>query len=293
MLPNSFNPELLRQLQLLKLQARRSFLGSKQGGHLSLRRGHGIEFADYRKYEVGDNPRDIDWAVYARSDRLYIKRFQEEQDLTVLIVLDCSASMGTPAKERKWERARDLALAVAYVSLMQQDTVLFSALGKMHSPHCFGARAIHNLSKLVVDIRPAGDLDLVREVQLAASRVRFPGIAIFVSDFLMPLSDIFGAFDALRAKNLDISAIQVLSDSDLAPWLNATQATFVDSESGEEMTLLLDNNGQEQYQRILKRHNQELLQYLLDVQISYSQTVASQEFDQSIIDCLVESGLLK
>ena len=84
----TFTPAFLRQLELLRLRARRSYLGTRQGGHLSLKRGHGIEFSDYRKYELGDDPRHIDWSAYARSERLYIKRFREEQDLSVLLLLD-------------------------------------------------------------------------------------------------------------------------------------------------------------------------------------------------------------
>ena len=69
MLPASFTNEFLRQLELLRLQGRRAFLGTRQGGHLSIKRGHGIEFSDYRNYELGDHPRYIDWGVYARSER--------------------------------------------------------------------------------------------------------------------------------------------------------------------------------------------------------------------------------
>ncbi len=72
MLPESFTPQFLKQLELLKLNARRSFLGSRQGAHLSQKRGHGIEFSEYRKYELGDNPRYIDWGVYAQGIDNYI-----------------------------------------------------------------------------------------------------------------------------------------------------------------------------------------------------------------------------
>ena len=82
------NQAFLKQLELLKINSRRSFLGSRQGGHASIKRGHGIEFSDYRKYVPGDDPRHIDWNVYARTERVYVKRFQEEQDLSVFIFLE-------------------------------------------------------------------------------------------------------------------------------------------------------------------------------------------------------------
>ena len=101
-LPEAFTPEYLRQLELLRIRARRAFLGTKQGGHVSLKRGHGIEFSDFRQYQPGDDPRHIDWSVFARSERLYVKQFQEEQDLTVLLLIDSTASMVTPSNEKKW-----------------------------------------------------------------------------------------------------------------------------------------------------------------------------------------------
>src|SRR5262245_21429064 len=116
MLPATFTPEFLRNLELFKIKARRAYLGNRQGGHISPKRGHGIEFSDFREYELGDNPRWIDWGVYARTDRLYVRRYQEEQNLSVLVVVDASHSMRTPPEDKKWESARDLALALSYVA---------------------------------------------------------------------------------------------------------------------------------------------------------------------------------
>ena len=79
-------------------------MGMRQGGHASIKRGQGIEFSDYRQYQLGDNPRYIDWGLYGRSDKLYVKRFSEEQDLSVLIILDTSASMVTPISNRSTAR---------------------------------------------------------------------------------------------------------------------------------------------------------------------------------------------
>ncbi len=121
----------LKQLELFRIQARRSFLGSRQGGHASLKRGHGVEFSDYRKYEPGDDPRHIDWKLLARSERIYIKRFQEEQDLTVHIFIDTSASMFHEAK--KIERALEIAQALGYIALTQHDVVQLGLAGNINN----------------------------------------------------------------------------------------------------------------------------------------------------------------
>lgn len=293
MLPESFNRDLLRQLELLKLQGRRAFLGSRQGGHLSLKRGHGIEFSDYRQYELGDNPRHIDWGVYARSDRLYIKRFQEEQDLPVLLLLDTSSSMTTPAAERKWERARDVALAIAYVALMQQDSVRIGVLGRFVSPNYYGARAIHQVGDLLLGVAPGGQVDFPRAVRDAASQVRFPGVAIMISDFLLPFDQIQAAFGSLRAKNLDITAIQVLSESDRNPLAYGEPVIAVDSEDGREIELMLDDQTRAEYDQLLERHTARLTDYFAESRIGFSRVHTNEALDAYLVRGLTTTGLLR
>ena len=111
MLPALFTPQFLARLETLRIRARRQFLGSRPGGHLSPRRGTGLEFADYRHYTPGDDPRYIDWKLYSRTDRLYIKLFQEEEELYTYLFLDLSASMAYPVGNDKYVTARALALA--------------------------------------------------------------------------------------------------------------------------------------------------------------------------------------
>lgn len=257
-----------------------------------MRRGHGIEFSDYRKYEPGDNPRSIDWGVYARSDRLYIKRFQEEQDITLLILLDASASMGICRLNRKWSYARDFAIALAYVALMQQDLIILAVPGRAPQ-HFVGAKAIHSIADQAMKVRPAGNPDLIEVAKTAASRIRFPGMAVVISDFLMPLPQLYSIFNILRAKNLDIGAVQILSESDLQPWVQQQDGTFVDSETGEELDISFEAEGVESYRELLNKHNSRLSDFLIDSQIRQSQIRSGDAFDDALMDCLLESGLLQ
>jgi uncharacterized protein (DUF58 family) len=292
MLPAVFTPELLHTLELLQIRSRRAFLGTRQGGHLSVKRGHGIEFSDYRKYELGDSPRHIDWGVYARSDRLYVKRFQEEQDLSVLIIIDTSASMITPAEDRKWETARDIALALGYIALMQQDGVSFAAPGHLLTPRLSGARAIHQLGQLVTELTVDGSADFVAGVKQAATAVRFPGVAIVISDFLMPFEQIQEVFNILRARNLDTSAIQVLGANDLEPLKGATDVVAVDSETGEEVNLSLSAAEREEYSWLLEQHTKRLAEFLASSRISFTRTTASESLGDFIVQNLTRTGLV-
>src|SRR5215831_18854639 len=133
MLPALFTPQFLARLETLRIRARRRFLGNRPGGHLSLRRGTGLEFADYRHYTPGDDPRYIDWKLYSRTDRPYIKLFQEEEELYTYLFLDLSASMAHPAGDEKDVAARDLALALAYVVLANDDAVTIHMLSSIRN----------------------------------------------------------------------------------------------------------------------------------------------------------------
>ena len=128
MLPPLFTSDYLSRLETLRIQTRRRFLGSRPGGHVSLRRGAGLEFADYRRYTPGDDLRYIDWNLYGRTDRLYIKQFQEEEDLYTSLFLDGSASMAYPAQDGKAAAARDIILSLAHVVLASNDAVKLSLL---------------------------------------------------------------------------------------------------------------------------------------------------------------------
>src|SRR5207245_4313148 len=127
-LPEESTPECLARLEQLRIKTRREYAGLGKGSHLSPRRGSSLEFSDFRHYALGDDFRYIDWGLYARTDKLYIKLFKEEEDLLTYVFLDASGSMGLPVSDRKFEAARAMALAVAYVALASGDRVMIRVL---------------------------------------------------------------------------------------------------------------------------------------------------------------------
>jgi len=294
MLPSSFTPQFLNQLELFKIRARRSFLGSRQGGHLSPKRGHGIEFSDYRQYELGDNPRHIDWGVYGRTDRLYVKRFQEEQDLRVLLVVDGSASMGQDSTDPKWERARDIALALGYIALMEQDTVSAAILGSRTSPVLSGPRAVHQLGALFDRLVPGGEGHFARDIQRAAAQIKFPGVAVVISDFLCPFEEVERGFNALRSRNLDITAVQILSDEDLRPFeRGGDSAIAIDRETSERVDVHFTPELRAEYQQILEDHCEQLRDFCAGARISYALALTSESLGDWLQNILPRVGILR
>jgi len=293
MLPSSFTPALLGQLELLKIRSRRAFLGARQGIHVSKKRGFGIEFSDYRKYELGDNPRDIDWNVYARSDRLYVKRFQEDQDLSILIILDTSASMITPGEDKKWNRAVEIALALSYIALMQQDSVTICALGSFLSPSSYGARAIHILSEQLTGLEVGQPFEFSREILRALSRIKYPGICIFISDFLLPIEELPGIFNPMRAMNLDIVALHLLGAHDIKPFRAGDKAVAIDSESGEETPVDYTADTARRYNELLENHILGIKDYLASSGVGYLPARADSELSDFLLTQLPRTGLVE
>ena len=137
MLPAPFTPQFLTQLETLRLRTRKEFLGSRTGNYSSPRRGTSLEFADYRRYAPGDDLRYLDWGIYARTDRLYVKIFREEVDLFAYVFIDASGSMAFPSREQKFLPASHVALALSYVILANHDHVKLHLLRDRHSASPF------------------------------------------------------------------------------------------------------------------------------------------------------------
>ena len=252
-----FTPAFFRKLQQLRIRTRKALLGSRQGSHISKRRGQGLEFADFRQYTPGDDYRHIDWGVYGRTDRVYVREFRAEQDLNVIVLLDASASMKYPEGGGKFELAKNLALSLGYVALSDGDSVSFGILGKKSTPKFSGPKALSRAVKELQQITPGGTFDMVAEVRKAISMQRLPAKCFFISDFLFESEVQLQALDLIRSRNFDISVVQVLAPTEIQ--LDPEQTgVLVDAETGETFEISLDKSSQREYAVKLAEHVQTL-----------------------------------
>ena len=287
-----FTPSFFRRLQQLKIRTRRAFLGSRQGQHRSLRRGHGLEFSEYRAYAPGDDFRHIDWSVYGRTDRLYVRQFREEQNLNVMIMMDTSASMFYPDENQKFELAKNLALSLGYVALTDSDSVVFSLLGQKNTPKYNGARALPRAIKELNAVTPTENFDYVKETIAAVASLRIPGKCFVLSDFLFEEESQFAMLDVLRSRNFEIAVLQILSPEELQLDVEMGE-TVVDSETGEEILLSLGNESKREYARLLASHVEALEHYCNKAGIAYALVPSNQAVDEVMLSRLPELGLLK
>ena len=296
MLPSLFTADYLSRLETLRIQTRRRFLGSRPGGHVSLRRGAGLEFADYRRYSPGDDLRYIDWNLYGRTDRLYIKQFQEEEDLYTSLFLDGSASMAYPAQDGKSEAARDIILSLAHVVLASNDAVKLSLLGADTTPSTTpffrGRQRLGAVAEFLDAYNPAGRADVVQSLARQLQQSRHPGKAVWVSDFLFPLSDVRTGLSLLRGANFDLALIQILGQEEIDPPLFPGGARLTDSESGKENVIYFDTHAKQTYMQRLDRHNRELQSSCHQAGVHYARFITQQDLSHFVLRELPELGLL-
>lgn len=296
MLPPLFTSDYLSRLETLRIQTRRRFLGSRPGGHVSLRRGAGLEFAEYRRYAPGDDLRYIDWNLYGRTDRLYVKQFQEEEDLYTSLFLDGSASMAYPAQDGKSAAARDITLSLAHVVLASNDAVKLSLLGvdttPATTPFLRGRQRVGTVAEFLDRYSPAGRASVVESLARQLQQSHHPGKAVWVSDFLFPLADVRTGLSLLRGAGFDLALIQILGHEEIDPPLFPGGARLTDSESGEESLVYFDTQAKQAYMQRLDRHNRELQSSCHQAGVHYARFVTHQDLPHFVLRELPELGLL-
>jgi uncharacterized protein (DUF58 family) len=234
------SPGFVRRLERLAIRVRRAFAGRLQGERRSTKKGVSVEFADFREYVPGDDPRYLDWNAAARMDRLYLKLYVEEEDLSVHFLVDRSASMGfgTPTK---LDFARRVAAALAYVGLANLDRVsvmpFAESKGDAHGPSR-GKRDIFKVLRFLDEVTPAGPTSFSRTVRefLGASPRRGP--AFVLSDFLDP-EGFEKPLALLRHAGFQPMMIHVLSAEETDP-TDADEFRYVDSETKESVEVSLN-----------------------------------------------------
>src|SRR5438552_2364482 len=180
--------EVLQRLDSLALLTRRPMASGRPGRRRSPLAGSSMEFADYRRYAPGDDFRRIDWRAYARLERLFLRVFEAEENITVTLLIDCSDSMqhGTPAKSAL---AASLAAALAYVALKCEDNVIVGSLTNRLAAYRrvgSGKHAIWTVGEFLSRLPHGGSTDLNRSLYELGRVVKGPGLSIVISDFLVP-----------------------------------------------------------------------------------------------------------
>jgi uncharacterized protein (DUF58 family) len=212
-------PEVIRQVARLDLRAKFIIEGFISGLHASPFHGFSVEFSEHRKYSPGDNIADIDWNVFAKTDRFYTKRFQAETNLTGYLVMDLSGSMGYTYRQdlTKFEYAISLSAALGYLMIHQQDPVGLIAFDRAisHSLKPKSKRSqLGNILSLLAKLRPEGETEIAKSLHQFAGMLKHKSLVMLFSDLLAEPEPIYKALHRLRHAGHDVIVFHILDEAE-------------------------------------------------------------------------------
>lgn len=287
------DPAFMTKLDQLGLVSKKIFAGKMRGERLTKRKGESVEFADYRQYVAGDDLRFLDWNIYARLEKLFIKLFLQEEDLHVSVLIDASKSMdwGDP---NKGLYARRVAAAVAYIGLINFDRVslyTYSSGLRRQLSGVRGRRWMFKVMEFLSEVSFDGPSDLPLTGKQFAIRHPQPGIVIVLSDFIEK-----GGYEEglkyLLGRRYDLYAVQLLSPEEIEPVLAGDlRLTDVEDEDFAEVTIgraLLNR-----YRNNLQSYCERLKEYCSKRGVNYLFTSTKVPFDQIILSYFRQRGLIQ
>lgn len=303
-------PDVIAKITRLDLRARFIVEGFLSGLHASPFHGFSVEFSEHRKYVPGDDLRQLDWAVFAKTDRFYIRKYEAETNLEAYLLVDTSASMGyprpgeapasrgpggaAPVQERmsKLEYAVCLAAALGYLMISQQDSVGLARFdGELRQFIPARSKRSH-LTRIIADlagVQPARDeagKGLAAAMHEVARRVPKRGLMIVLSDFLADESDVLEGLHHLRFRGHDVILYQVLDWTEVVFPFEDVSA-FEDPETGQKLTASPDAVRQA-YQRALREFTDRYRRETAGVRADFVQVHTGMTFDRALIQFLID-----
>jgi uncharacterized protein (DUF58 family) len=287
------DPQFLARLEQLELVSRKIFLGRLKGERRSKRKGQSVEFADYRNYVVGDDLRFLDWNLYARLDRLFLRLFMEEEDLHFSLLIDNSLSMdfGTPTK---LHYAKQITAALGFIGLVNLDRVVVEAFNDRiteRMPALRGRRSLWRLLDFLQKIEPAGPSDLRQALRTFSIRCSGKGVVVLLSDMM----DKNGYEEALRylvARQLDIYVIQTLSQEEIEPEV-VGDLRLVDVEDEDVAEITVSGPLLKRYKQNLAAYRASLHEFCTRRGVTYLFTSNQVPFDRLVLTYLRQRGLVR
>ena len=285
--------EFLSRLEKFRIATKRKVRkGPQRGEHPSWQTGEGLEFLDYRTYHPGDDLRYVDWSVYGRLDKLFIKLFHAEENQTVHLLLDISRSMafGTPPKHI---RAKQIAAAVSYICLSNMDKIGLAAFGDTISHQrssCRGKRRYPEILRFLLSLEPTGETRLNTCLTDFAATRRGEGVVIIISDMFDPTGYREGLL-ALTYRKFDIHLVHVL-DHEERFWSNTGHFLLTDMETGEEKAISLGSGLLAGYRNAVAAYLANLQEVCRQYGIQYYLHDTRMPFEEFLIKYLTKGSMV-
>ncbi|MCA9311277.1 MAG: DUF58 domain-containing protein [Phycisphaerales bacterium] len=297
--------ELIARVTRLDLASRKIFAGRMKGERRSKKRGESVEFADHRPYVTGDDLRHIDWNIYGRLDRLFMKLFLEEEDLSLQIAVDCSASMdcGSPSK---FEFIQKAAATLAYIGLINMNRVTLTALGqstdeegapvdnggiRSNLRNLRGRRRVREMGDWLCRLDPAGGTAFSDAARRIALTRQGKGVMVILSDFFFKEGYEQG-LRYLLGRGYDLVVIQVLSPQEVEPDLGG-DLRLRDVEDGDAAEVTISGPLLKRYKANLAAYCKQLHQFCIRREITFLTVQSDLAIDALMLDYLRARGVLR
>ncbi len=297
-----FDDTTLRKLEQLTLVAHKVRAGVMKGERRSTKRGTSIEFADYRDYARGDDLRQLDWNVYARLERPFIKLLEEEEDLSVHVLLDSSESMNWPENGaggvldlHKFSYAQRLGAALAHIGLSTGDFVSVGLLSGGRMAQRWGPSRTRGqtlrLLSWMESLGTGGTTDLNAALRDYGLRGGRPGLALLISDMLSPAGYADG-LNALQGRGYEVGIIHILAPDEIDPAL-AGDLRLIDTETGSPQDVTVDGGMRDLYGRRLREWRDQMAAYCLGRDVHYIAVETGTPWENVILYALRRAGVVR
>ena len=288
-----FDDEFQRKLEMLAIVAKRVFSGAMRAERRAKKIGSGVEFADHRDYTAGDDFRYLDWSVYQRFDRLLIRLYEEEEDLSIYFIVDTSSSMGFGDGE-KLRQAKRLCAALAYVGLANLDrisivTATDEVSGRM--PTTRGKARIFRIFRFLTSVRANGTTDLGDAMRTFVAQHKRRGLAVLLSDLYDPAGFERG-INVLRYNRFEPFVLHIVDPRESKPDLKGDVRVY-DCETGEEREVTVTAKVLERYRYAYEEYLEEVQRFCVQKQVAYFRADVNTPFDELILRVFRRGGFLR
>ena len=288
-----FDDEFQRKLDYLALVSRRAFAGRMRAERRTKKSGSGVEFADHRDYQPGDDFRYLDWNVYQRFDRLLLRLYEEEEDLAIYFIVDASGSMAF-GDGKKLRYAKRICAALAYVGLANLDRVsIVSTSDKVmeRMPSTRGKARIFKVFRFLKELDTAGATNLGDAMKAFVAQNKRRGLAVLISDLYDPAGFEKG-INVLRYNKFDPFVVHVTDPGEARPKLNGDVLLY-DCETGDEREVTVTAKVLDMFAKVHKEYTGEIERFCSTHQVPYAAADVNTPFDELILRVFRRGGFLR
>jgi uncharacterized protein (DUF58 family) len=278
--------DFLRQLDRFRVVLKKRVNAQYQGNRATTHAGSGLTFKDYKEYSYGDDFRQIDWRVYSRTDKYYVRRYEEERNLTVHIIVDASASMNFGKPTTKFEYAAQVGLGFAYLALKNNERFEFSTFAEELHPFKAkkGAGHLVSIVNRLSDLKVVGQSAFSKSLESYKALITSRSMIVIISDFLYPLAEIENTL--ARFKNSEVIAIQILDPLEQSFSVEG-DLILHDAETDKKMRTYVTRRVQQEYRDQMDEHSAAIR----DLAERYAFTFHTATTDKAVFDTIYAAAM--